>query len=71
MNEMLCPTRYRLVVKGRLSQRLAGVFEGLTVEPGNGQTALSGCFQDQAELHGLLDRLRALGIELVSVNAIR
>jgi hypothetical protein len=66
---MTC-TRYRLVVRGRLSERLASAFEGLAVEPGNGQTALSGCF-DQSQLHGVLDRLRALGIELVSLNAVR
>jgi hypothetical protein len=70
MTEAPHPTGYRVVVRGRLSQRLAAAFDGLTVEPGDGQTALSGCFLDQAQLHGVLDRLRALGIELVSVNAI-
>jgi hypothetical protein len=64
-------TRYRLVVRGTLSPRLASAFDGLVVEPAPGQTALSGYFTDQAQLHGVLDRLRALGIELVSVNAVR
>ena len=64
-------TSYRLVVKGRLGGRLSSAFEGLTIEPGRGETALCGCFRDQAQLHGVLDRLRALGIELVSVNAVR
>ena len=66
----MSPTRYRVVVRGRLSNRLASAFEGLTVEPGEGQTSLSGCFVDQAQLHGVLDRVRALGIELVSVNVL-
>ena len=66
----MTPTRYRVIVRGRLSDRLASAFEGLTVEPADGETALSGCFVDQAQLHGVLDRLRALGIELVSVNAV-
>jgi hypothetical protein len=64
-------TRYRLVVRGRLSPRLASAFDGLVMEPASGQTALSGCFVDQAQLHGVLDRLRSLGIELVSVNVVR
>ena len=68
MNETPCPTRYRVVVRGRLSQRLAAGFDGISVESGDGQTTLTGCYLDQAQLHGVLDRLRALGIELVSVN---
>jgi hypothetical protein len=62
-------TRYRIVVRGRLSERFAAAFEGLRVEPGPALTELSGPFADQSELHGVLDRLRDLGIELVSVNA--
>lgn len=63
--------RYRLVVKGRMSERMAFAFEGLEVEPGAGETALTGTFVDQAQLYGVIDRLRDLGIELVSVNAVR
>ena len=64
------PTRYRIVVKGLLSESFASVFEGLTVEPLPGRTSLEGDFTDQSQLHGVLDRLRGLGIELVSVNAL-
>lgn len=35
----------------------------------DGQTVISGPVMDQAHLHGLLDRVRDLGLELVSVNA--
>lgn len=69
MSEAATPVCYRLVVRGRLSERLASAFDGLTVEAAEGQTVLSGRFLDQSQLHGVLDRLRALGIELVSVNA--
>jgi len=69
MSEAATPRCYQLVVRGRLSDRLASAFDGLTVESGDGQTVLSGRFLDQSQLHGVLDRLRALGIELVSVNA--
>jgi hypothetical protein len=63
-------TRYRIVVKGRLSESFASVFDGLNVEPLPGRTALEGEFADQSHLYGVLDRLRGLGIELVSVNAV-
>jgi hypothetical protein len=64
------PTRYRIVVKGRLSESFVSVFEGCTLEPLPGETALEGDFVDQSQLHGLLDRLRNLGVELVSINAV-
>lgn len=64
------PTRYRIVVKGRLSERFGQAFEGVTLEELPGQTALVGEFTDGAQLYGVLDRLRDFGIELVSVNAV-
>ena len=63
-------TRYCIVVKGRLSERYDSAFEGLRLEPRRGQTALHGPVVDQSELYGVLNRLRDLGIELVSVNAV-
>ena len=61
------PTRYRIAVRGRLSERLGSVFDGLTLEPGHEQTVLAGQIRDQAQLYGVLDRIRDLGLELVSV----
>jgi hypothetical protein len=70
MSEPRTPTCYRLVLRGQLSERLAkGAFDGLEIEPGANETVLSGRFQDQSQLHGVLERVRDLGIELVSVNA--
>jgi hypothetical protein len=63
-------TRYRIVVKGRLSERLGGAFGELELEPMSGATALSGEFVDETQLYGVIDRLRDLGVELVSVNAV-
>jgi hypothetical protein len=71
MDGASAPLTYRLVVKGRLSDRLASAFEGLRVEPRPGETELTGDFVDLAQLYALIDRLRDLGIELVSVNAAR
>jgi hypothetical protein len=62
------PTSYQIVVRGELSQRYQLVFEGMTLVPGDGQTAITGPVADQAQLHGLLDRVGDLGLELISVN---
>jgi hypothetical protein len=69
MNEQSTqPRRYRVVVRGRLGEYLATAFEQLELESRAGETSLTGTFADQAQLHGLLERLRDLGIQLVSVN---
>ena len=62
------PMVYRIVVRGELSQRYLPAFEGMTLTTGEGQTAIIGPVLDQAHLHGLLDRVGELGLELVSVN---
>ena len=61
------PTRYRIAVRGRLTERLGSAFEGLFMEPGRELTVLVGEIRDQAHLYGVLDRVRNLGLELVSV----
>jgi hypothetical protein len=61
------PTRYRIAVRGRLTDRLGSAFEGLALEPGRELTVLVGEIRDQAHLYGVLDRVRNLGLELVSV----
>ena len=60
--------RYRIVLRGRLSERFESAFEGMAVEAGSNQTVLVGEVRDQAELYGLLDRLGDFGIELVAVQ---
>jgi hypothetical protein len=62
------PTRYRIAVRGRLSRHLASAFEGFALEPGNEHSVLAGEIRDQAHLYGILDRVRDLGLELVSVE---
>ena len=63
--------QFEIVVRGRLSERYGASLDGVTLEPRPGQTALQGDFADQAQLYGLIDRLRDFGIELISVNALR
>ena len=61
------PGRYEIRIKGHLDDRRAVGFEGLTVtREENGCTLLTGRF-DQAGLHGLLRKVRDLGMPLVSV----
>jgi hypothetical protein len=64
------PSRYRIVLRGRLSERFETAFEGMALEPGPNQTVLVGEVRDQAQLYGLLDRLRDFGIELVAVQPV-
>jgi hypothetical protein len=60
--------RYEIVVRGRLSSRYECAFDGARLLPHKGHTTLSADLIDQSQLYGLLNRLRDLGIELVSVN---
>jgi hypothetical protein len=71
MPQTQTPIRYEIVVKGRLSERFDSAFAGLELEPRDGFTAISGSFTDQSHLHGVLDLIRDLGIDLVSVNELR
>lgn len=57
----------RITVRGRLSERLAAAFDGMTPVRRSGATELVGRAVDQAQLHGLLGRIRDLGLELKSV----
>ena len=60
--------RIRIKVRGRLSDRLAAAFEGMTAVPCTGATELVGDVADQAQLHGLLTQIRDLGLKLESVT---
>ena len=61
---------YRIVVRSELSDRYAVAFEGMQMEAKNGRTILTGEVKDQPHLFGILDRLNALGLVLLSVQAI-
>lgn len=62
------PTRYRITVRGRVTERHRPAFDGLDLKSGNEQTALAGEIRDQSHLYGVLDLVRALGLQLVSVE---
>jgi hypothetical protein len=61
--------RYEIRVVGRLSPRWATWFDGLTLtDEADGTTRISGPVADQAALHGLLHKLRDLGLTLLSLT---
>ncbi len=63
--------RYEIRVKGHLGPRWAARFEGMTLtRDGDGTTVIHGPVVDQAALHGLLARVRDLGIPLLSVTRV-
>jgi hypothetical protein len=65
------PGHYEIRLKGHLDQRWGDWFEGLTIRlEDNGETRITGPVADQAALHGLLKKVRDLGMELLSVNRI-
>lgn len=62
---------YQIIVKGLPLEAWAARFEETEILPlGQDQCLLRGVFSDQPALHGLLDRIRAVGLELVSVKII-
>jgi hypothetical protein len=62
--------QYEIRLKGHLDARWDDRFEGLTITLENGDTLLSGPVADQAALHGLLKKVRDLGMPLLSVNQV-
>ena len=61
---------YEIRIKGRLSDSLLAAFEGLTATVEPVETVLHGPIQDQSSLHGLLDRIQSLGLELVEIRQL-
>ena len=62
--------RYTVTVQGRLGERFRCTFPGVSIEPGPGHTVLVTDLFDQAQLHGLLSRVRDFGFDLLAVEAL-
>jgi len=65
------PVIYQIRLKGQLNSQWTDWFDGLSITlDEDGETLLTGPVIDQAALHGLLRRVRDLGMQLVSVNPV-
>jgi hypothetical protein len=69
------PATYRVEIEGTLGERCRGWFEDMDIvvrssDDGSFVTALTGVVSDQSALHGLLGRIRDLGLLLLSVQRI-
>jgi len=65
------PRVYQIRIKGHLGRQWTAWFEGLTITlEEHGNSLLTGPVIDQAALHGLLKKVRDLGMPLLSVNSV-
>ena len=66
------PGGYEIRLKGHLDSRWTAWFDGLSLtNESDGTTVIHGPVADQAALHGLLQKVRDLGLPLVSVTQVR
>jgi len=65
------PTRYQIRIRGQLDTQWTDWFEGLIITlEDNGDTLITGLVIDQTALHGLLKKVRDLGMPLISVYTV-
>jgi hypothetical protein len=63
--------RYEIRIQGHLHSRWAAWFDGMTLaDSSDGTTVIRGLVADQAALHGLLQKVRDMGLPLVSVTQV-
>jgi hypothetical protein len=62
--------RYEIRVRGRVSDATLSTFEGMDADIASTETVLHGPVADQTGLHGLLDRIQSLGLELIEVRRL-
>ena len=71
-NKLDQPMVYRIRIEGHLGPRWADWFGGMTITlEDNGDTLLNGPVVDQAALHGLLRKIRDLGMPLISAIRVK
>ena len=66
-----CGQTFEFVLRGEIGDHFGVLFEGMRLERVQGTTVLTGPVRDQSHLHGLIERFREVGIELVSVNPVK
>ncbi len=70
MNQNKTQEFYQIRVKGRLDQSWSSWFDNMTLTFEKGETSITGAVADQAALHGLLAKVRDLGLTLIDVRRI-
>ena len=66
----MAATKYQFRIRGRLSEPLLETFDMLESDVERVETVLHGPIRDQAELHGIIERVQALGLELIEVRRL-
>jgi hypothetical protein len=62
------PGRYEIRVKGKLGKMWSDWFEGFEISLLKDDTLLTGMVEDQAALHGVLNKVRDIGLTLISIK---
>ena len=66
----MAASHYEIRISGRLGETALLAFEGLTARLTPAETVLTGPLLDQAALHGVLEQVESLGLELVEVRRL-
>jgi hypothetical protein len=70
MNQNKTQEIYQIRIKGRLDQSWSSWFDNMSLTFEKGETSITGAVTDQAALHGLLAKVRDLGLTLINVRRI-
>ena len=66
----MAASNYEFRIRGRLSEPVLARFDPLEGDVARVETVLHGRIRDQAELHGIIERVQALGLELIEVRRL-
>jgi hypothetical protein len=66
----MAATKYEFRIRGRLSAPVIERFDPLESDIDRVETILHGPVRDQAELHGIIERVQSLGLELVEIRRL-
>jgi len=64
------PACYQIKIRGSLGENASSIFDGMDISFENGCTVIRGDVVDQSALHGILNQIRNLGMQLVSLERI-
>ncbi len=64
------PSSYEIRIRGRVGNSVLASFEDMQAAVRPAETVLRGTVTDQAQLHGLLERIQLLGLELIEIRQV-